>query len=111
MRENAKKTARHGSLQTAHSAHPRQDDRAGRREKAKGVGDLSTLLCHGSATCKGLVDRRRYAERSGRNSKMVARGMERPHALAAYDGKDDDYLQRHNELSRSGSQDSGCDSH
>ena len=89
--------ARHGSLQTAHSlrgAHPRQDDRVDRREKAKGVGDLSTLLCRGSATGEGLVDRRRYAERSRSNSKMVARGMERPHALAAYDGKDDDYLQR-----------------
>lgn len=55
---------------------------------------FSTLLCRGSATGEGLVDRRRYTERSRSNSKMFARGMERPHALAAYDGKDDDYLQR-----------------
>ena len=79
--------------------------------RALSVDDISTVLCRGSATCKGLMNRRRDGERSERNSKMVARGMKRPHALVAYDNKDDNYLQRHNELSRSGSQDSGCDSH
>ena len=46
-----------------------------------------------------LINRRRYAERSERNSNIVARGMKRPHGLVAYDNKDDNYLQRHNELS------------